>query len=82
MSFQEAKEYYEKAQKRGKKEYKDAVHRGKYPYPQVLDEIIDISMAAGQVDLGIMEIPSYLVVGIKTTGRKTSFSTEFMPLLP
>ena len=82
MSFQEAKEYYEKAQKRGKKEYKEDVHRGRYPYPQVLDEIIDISMAAGQVDLGVMEVPSYLVVGIKTTGRKTSFSTEFMPLLP
>ena len=82
MSFQEAKEQYEKALKRGKKEYKEAIHQGRYPYPQVLDEILNLSMAAGQVDLGVMEVPSYLVTGIKTAGRKTSFSTGFMPLLP
>lgn len=82
MSFQEAKEYYEKALKRGKKAHKEDVHHGRYPYPQVLDEILNISMAAGQVDLGVMDVPSYLVVGIKTRGRKTSFSSDFMPLLP
>ena len=39
MNRQEALEQYGKALKRGRKTYRDCVLRGRYPYPQVLDEI-------------------------------------------
>ena len=57
MSRQEAAEQYSRAQKRGRKSYKSCILRGRYPYPQVLDEILEESMTAGQVELGLAEIP-------------------------
>ena len=57
MSRQEAVEQYARALKRGRKLYKDCLIRGRYPYPQVLDEILDNTMVAGQVDMGVKEIP-------------------------
>ena len=41
MSRQEAAEQYSRAQKRGRKSYKSCILRGRYPYPQVLDEILE-----------------------------------------
>lgn len=81
MSRQEAAEQYSRAQKRGRKCYKSCVLRGRYPYPQVLDEILEEAMTVGQVELGLAEIPLDQVVGTKTEGRRTSFSADFMPLL-
>ncbi len=81
MSRQEAAEQYSRAQKRGRKSYKSCILRGRYPYPQVLDEILEESMTAGQVELGLAEIPLDQIVGTKTEGRRTSFSADFMPLL-
>ena len=81
MSRQEAAEQYEKALKRGRKTYREAVLRGHYPYPQVLDEILSENMAAGQVELGIHEIPANQIIGTKTHGRQNSFAADFMPLL-
>ena len=52
MSRQEAAAQYQEALKRGRKTYKDRVLRGQYPYPQVLDEILNDTMTAGQVDMG------------------------------
>lgn len=54
---------------------------GKYPYPQVLDEIFDESMAAGRVELGTINIPTEHIVGTKTGGRQNAFAANFMPLL-
>ena len=82
MHYQQAKEQYEKALRRGKRAYREAVQRGSYPFPQVLDEILDETTCPVRVEMGTMEIPAYQIVGIKSTGRKTAFSTEFMPLLP
>ena len=48
MSRQEATEQYSRALKAGQKNYKDCVLHGRYPYPQVLDEILDDSMVAGR----------------------------------
>ena len=79
---QEAAEQYEKALKLGQKNHRERVHLGQYPYPQVLDEIIDDSMIAGRVDLGVIEIPTEKIVGTKTARRKSAFSASFMPLLP
>ena len=81
MSRQEAVEQYNRALRQGRKCYKDCVLRGRYPYPQVLDEILSESMVAGQVDLGVIEIPTDRVTGTKTTGRRSSFAADFMPLL-
>ena len=80
--YQEATEWYGKALKLGQKDHRERVHQGRYPYPQVLDEILDDSMIAGRVDLGVIEIPAEKIVGTKTSGRKNAFSANFMPLLP
>ena len=81
MSRQEAVEQYSKALKRGRKTYKDAIVHGKYPFPQVLDEIMSNSLEAGQVELGLHEIPTAQIVGTKTQGRRSAFSADFMPIL-
>ena len=81
MTRQEALEHYLKSLKAGQKSYRSAVMHGRYPYPQVLDEILDESMDAGRVELGIVEIPSEQIVGTKTAGRKNTFADNFMPLM-
>ena len=81
MSRQEAISQYASALKQGRKSYKEALLRGRYPYPQVLDEIISDSMVAGQTELGVMEIPIDQIVGTKTAGRRSAFSADFLPLL-
>lgn len=81
MSRQEATEQYNRALKLGQRNYKDSVLRGRYPYPQVLDDILDESMTAGQVEIGLIEIPSEQIVGTKALGRKSAFAANFMPLL-
>lgn len=81
MSRQEAISQYASALKQGRKSYKEALVRGRYPYPQVLDEIISDSMVAGQTELGVMEIPIDQIVGTKTAGRRSAFSADFLPLL-
>ena len=82
MSRQEAATQYAEALKTGRKTYKDRVLRGQYPYPQALDEILDDTMSAGQVDLGLLEIPTDRITGTKTQGRRDAFAADFMPLMP
>lgn len=82
MSRQAALEQYRRALKLGQKNHRDCVVHGRYPYPQVLDEILDDAMVAGRVDLGVVEIPTEQIVGTKTAGRKSAFAANFMPLLP
>lgn len=82
MSRQEAVDQYDQALKSGRKMYRDCLLRGQYPYPQVLDEIFDESMAAGRVELGIIDIPAEQIAGTKTRGRQPAFAPNFMPLLP
>ena len=82
LNRQEALEQYNKALKLGQKNYRDCVLHGRYPYPQVLDEILlDDSLVAGRVDMGVLEIPTEQIVGTKTTGRRSAFAANFMPLL-
>ena len=81
MSRQEAAAQYQEALKRGRKTYKERILRGQYPYPQVLDEILDDAMTAGQVDMGLLEIPAKRIVGTKTQGRRDAFAADFMPLM-
>ena len=81
MSRQEAAEQYNKALKQGQKNYKECIIRGRYPYPQVLDEILDEHMVTGRVDMGVIEVPTEQIVGTKSAGRRSAFASDFMPLL-
>ena len=81
MFLQEAKDQYQRALKRGQKYQRACLLRGENPYPVVLDEFLTDEMVNGITDLGVLDIPSDLVVGTKTAGRKTAFAGNFMPLL-
>lgn len=81
MSRQEAIEQYRAALRLGQKTVKDLRAQGKPPYPLVLDKLIDDAQVAGRVDLGVIEIPTELIVGTKTVGRTSAFAANFMPLL-
>ena len=77
----EAIAQYNAALKAGLKYYKNAVSHGKYPYPLVLDEILQESSVAGYANLGIIEIPADSVIGTRFAGRKEALAGNFMPLL-
>lgn len=81
MSRQEAVQQYQSALKRGRKTYKEHVLRGVFPYPQVLDSFLSDTMTAGQVDMGLLEIPAERIIGTKTQGRRDAFAADFMPLM-
>ena len=77
----EAVEQYSFALKQGQKYLKQAILHGEYPYPLVLDEMIQESVIAGYSDLGVINIPTERVVGTKSAGRVNAFAGNFMPLL-
>ena len=79
MSRQEAINQYSTALKAGQKCRKECLIQGRYPYPQVLDDIFDESMAAGRVELGTINILTEHIVGTKTGGRQSAFAANFMP---
>ena len=82
MPITEAQAQYAAALKAGQKCYKEAVLKGEYPYPQVLDEILDEHLAAGRAELGVIDVPMDRIVGTKSAGRRNAFAADFMPLLP
>ena len=80
-NFAECKEHYQQALKAANKEQRHHVQRGTYPYLQVLDDILPAYMTAGEVNLGLINIPIDKIVGTKTKGRTHAFAANFMPLL-
>lgn len=78
----EAAENYQQALRPGKRKHRQCVQNGTYQFLQVLDEILPDYMTAGEVNLGLIEIPIDKIVGTKTKGRTNAFSADFMPLLP
>lgn len=78
----ESAEHYQQALKAGRKTQKHLIHQGKYPYLQILDEILPGYATAGQEELGTIEIPADRIVGTKTRGRSDAFAANFMPLIP
>ena len=62
----EAVQYYQQALKAGRKSHRQDVQRGRYPFLQILDEILTDHMIAGEIDLGTMEIPTDKIVGTKS----------------
>ena len=77
----EAVEQYNVALKAGQKYYKNAVLHGEYPYPLVLDDIVQESDIAGYADLGVISVPTERFVGTKSAGRIAALAGNFMPLL-
>ena len=80
LSRTEAVETYRTAHKRAQKTYREDAEHGRWPYPQVLDDLLDGKHVAGRIELGVMNIPIERVVGTVSDGRRTVFSREFMPL--
>lgn len=81
MSRTEAVEAYRAAHKRALKTYRDDADHGRYPYPKVLDEVLEERAIAGRIELGVCTVPIRRIGGIANAGRRTAFSTDFMPLL-
>ena len=79
MSRQEALAAYEAALRAGQKEYKTLSSLGRDPYPAVLDQMI--SSTDSLQDLGTIEIPAELIVGVRSAGRTHAFTAGFLPLL-
>ncbi len=77
----EAAEEYGKALRLGQKAYKAALAEGKEPHPAVLDAILGSQGSEVVQDIGLVEIPTEQIVGVKSTGRITAFSADFYPLL-
>lgn len=76
-----AYEEYLKAQKAGQKAFKKNIAKGQYPYLPVLDDILSLTDTECEINLGIMDIRLYQVIGTSTAGRTNAFASNFMPLL-
>ena len=70
-------EYYKDALRLGLKEYKAG---GSNSLP-ALDEILADKKTAGNVELGLVQIPADRIVGTKSAGRVAAFAPNFMPIL-
>ncbi len=81
MYKQEAREEYLQALKLGQKEYKNAVAEGREPYPGVLDELLGSNSLEIVQEVGLVDIPADMIVGVKSAGRTTAFTASFLPLL-
>jgi 16S rRNA (cytosine967-C5)-methyltransferase len=81
MSKQYALEEYDLALKKGQKEYRERIMAGKNGYPEVLDEILPENAADAVTEVGLLEIPANRIVGVKSAGRITAFTANFLPLL-
>lgn len=76
-----AMDEYDKAQRRGQRSYQKYLMEGRYPYLQVLEEILSHTDVVSEQKLGLVQIPAELIVGTYTAGRRTAFAPNFMPLL-
>ena len=81
MSMQEALEEYALALRKGQKEYRELLMADRNPNPAVLDELLPETGMEQVQDVGLIEIPSQRIVGVKTAGRITAFTASFRPLL-
>lgn len=77
----EFEEHYQRALKSGQKDHRKHIQCELSPYLPVLDEILLNYTTAGEINLGLIEIPMDKIVGTKTKGRTNAFAANFMPLL-
>ena len=81
MPLESVTDEYARALRLGQKEYRELLMAGKAPPPAVLDELLPEMGANATVDLGLVEIPSTRIVGVKSAGRITALTASFRPLL-
>lgn len=81
MYQKEAREEYLAALKKGQKEFRAAAAAGHSPYPKVLDEILKGKGPENIQEIGIVEVPVERIVGVRSAGRITAFTRNFLPLL-
>ena len=81
MNIQLASEEYTQALRKGQKEYRELLMAGKSANPLVLDEILPDNNDYPVVDVGLVEIPSERIIGVKSVGRVSAFTASFLPLL-
>ena len=56
-----AREDYQKALKKGERSYARYLSEGKYPYLQVLEELLSHTDVVAEEDLGICSIKTYCI---------------------
>ena len=81
MSTNIAKEEYERTLRLGRKEQQKLLSSGKNPHPAVLDEILSGNISETVVNIGLVDIPAERIVGTKSAGRVSAFTSTFKPLL-
>ena len=81
MLIQTATEEYALALRKGQREYREALMAGRNATPAVLDDILPEGKVEIVQDLGVLEIPSERIVGVKSAGRTMAFTANFRPLL-
>lgn len=72
---------YLEALRRGRKEQRKCLQKGRSPYLPVLDEILTQQNILTEQNLGLIDIPLEHVVGTSTRGRTYAFAANFMPIL-
>ena len=78
----EAREEYARALRAGQKEVKELLAAGKAPNPAVLDTLLPAGVLETYQEVGLLDIPIYMIAGVKSAGRVNAFSASFLPLLP
>lgn len=73
--------HYTSAMKAGKRDLQARIAAGESAELPALDSILENVEIRGEVPLGLIDIPTELIVGTKTRGRTTSFAPNFMPVL-
>ena len=73
--------FYKEAVKKGQKEKKNCINEGRDPYLPALDELISSEKILTEINLGVMQVPTELIVGTKSASRANAFAANFMPLL-
>ena len=73
-------EHYRKARALGRRQVRDDIARGIYPYLPALDAMVGDIATMHELPLGLMEIRCELIMGTRTRGRQNVFSRNFMPL--
>lgn len=74
-------EHYRIAMKAGKKEIQNRQAQKLSTELPALDALLEDVEVSHEVPLGLVDIPSELIVGTKTRGRMSSFAPNFMPIL-
>ena len=71
---------YRRAYRTGQKETRRLLKKGVDPHLKVMDSVLDHSMAADKVSLGVKDIPIDLIVGITDQEKRGLYTFDFLPL--